>query len=393
MDRKSKQKIGYIFWALAAVIIIMMLFFCSINRANHIRDEQMQELVIIYPEIETELQENFSYYKDQLVDLELAVMAAVFFLVLVLGSGFVWYEKHEQKRHMIKDDHKIDFIQEQVSRFLKGNFELIPSPEEISTTDKWGSLYEKLCELGYYFSELKVRLAKEENSTKALITDISHQLKTPLASIRMCHELAKSPELSEEEQKDFLAKEAQEILKMEELLDELMKLSRLESNMIQVKPEKNSLKQTISEAVSRIFMKAYEKNIEIAVDMEEDAEIFHDKKWTGEAFANILENAVKYSEEKTSINIRTSYLPNSVLIEIEDEGMGIREEELHEIFKRFYRGQEAKKQVKEGAGVGLYLARNILEQQGGTIFAKRKPDKGTIFKIMLPTTYNQLSIT
>lgn len=216
MDRKSKQKIGYIFWALAAVIIIMMLFFCSINRANHIRDEQMQELVIIYPEIETELQENFSYYKDQLVDLELAVMAAVFFLVLVLGSGFVWYEKHEQKRHMIKDDHKIDFIQEQVSRFLKGNFELIPSPEEISTTDKWGSLYEKLCELGYYFSELKVRLAKEENSTKALITDISHQLKTPLASIRMCHELAKSPELSEEEQKDFLAKEAQEILKMDD---------------------------------------------------------------------------------------------------------------------------------------------------------------------------------
>lgn len=102
---------------------------------------------------------------------------------------------------------------------------------------------------------------------------------------------------------------------------------------------------------------------------------------------------MKYSEEKTSINIRTSYLPNSVLIEIEDEGMGIREEELHEIFKRFYRGQEAKKQVKEGAGVGLYLARNILEQQGGTIFAKRKPDKGTIFKIMLPTTYNQLSIT
>lgn len=393
MDRKSKQKIGYIFWVLVAVVMVMILFLGSMNQKGKVREQQIQELVVIYPEIETELQENFSYYQKQILSSELIFMAAVIFVVIILGSGLVRYEKRKQRNYMEKVDDKIDLVYEQLSRFHKGNFEIIPSPEEISTTDKWGSLYEKLCELGYYFSELKVRLAKEENSTKALITDISHQLKTPLASIRMCHELAKSPELSEEEQKDFLAKEAQEILKMEELLDELMKLSRLESNMIQVKPEKNSLKQTISEAVSQIFMKAYTKNIEIVVDMEEDAEIFHDKKWTGEAFANILENAVKYSEEKTSINIRTSYLPNSVLIEIEDEGMGIREEELHEIFKRFYRGQEAKKQVKEGAGVGLYLARNILEQQGGTIFAKRKPDKGTIFKIMLPTTYNQLSIT
>lgn len=386
MDRKSKQKIGYIFWVLVAVVMVMILFLGSMNQKGKVREQQIQELVVIYPEIETELQENFSYYQKQILSSELIFMAAVIFVVIILGSGLVRYEKRKQRNYMEKVDDKIDLIYEQLSRFHKGNFEIIPSPEEISTTDKWGSLYEKLCELGYYFSELKVRLAKEENSTKALITDISHQLKTPLASIRMCHELAKSPELSEEEQKDFLAKEAQEILKMEELLDELMKLSRLESNMIQIKPEKSSLKQTISEAVSQIFMKAYTKNIEIVVDMEEDAEIFHDKKWTGEAFANILENAVKYSEEKTSINIRTSYLPNSVLIEIEDEGMGIREEELHEIFKRFYRGQEAKEQVKEGAGVGLYLARNIIEQQGGTILAKRKPKNGTIFKIMFPIT-------
>lgn len=131
-------------------------------------------------------------------------------------------------------------------------------------------------------------------------------------------------------------------------------------------------------------MKAYEKKIEVCVEMEKDAEIVHDRKWTVEAFANVLENAVKYSEPETVITIRVSYLPSSVLIEVEDEGMGVLEEELHEIFKRFYRGSKAKEVVKEGAGVGLYLTRYIIEQQDGTIIAKRKESKGTIFKILFP---------
>ena len=86
----------------------------------------------------------------------------------------------------------------------------------------------------------------------------------------------------------------------------------------------------------------------------------------------------------TKIHIRMSRLPSNVLLEIEDEGIGIPKEELHEIFHRFYRGSNAKEMAKEGAGVGLYLARSIIEQQGGTILAKRKPGCGTIFKIMLP---------
>mgnify|MGYP003295510470 CR=1 FL=1 len=246
------------------------------------------------------------------------------------------------------------------------------------------NIYEKLKELGYYFSDLKLRLGTEENSTKALITNISHQLKTPLASIRMCHELAKSSELSKEEQNDFLEIETQEIKKMEVLLDELVKLSRLENNMIQIKPEKNSLKQTITEAVSQIVVKAYEKKIELCVEIEQDVEIVHDRKWTVEAIGNVLENAVKYSEPETQIMIRVTDLPNSVLLEIEDEGIGVLEEELHEIFQRFFRGNKAKEVVKEGAGVGLYLTRYILEQQGATIIAKRKSNKGTIFKIVFP---------
>lgn len=89
-------------------------------------------------------------------------------------------------------------------------------------------------------------------------------------------------------------------------------------------------------------------------------------------------------EEETTVNIVVNCLVNHVLIRVEDEGIGISEGELHEVFKRFYRGSNAKEAVKEGAGVGLYLARSILEQQGGSIVAKRKNESGTIFQIMLP---------
>ena len=227
-------------------------------------------------------------------------------------------------------------------------------------------------------------MSQEENSKKALITHISHQLKTPLASIKMSHELSLTADFSEEERQSFVETETREIQRMEVLLDELVKLSRLENCMIQIQCEKCSIKKTISEAVSQIYTKANSKQIEICVDMENDVETLHDYKWTVEALVNILDNALKYSPSGTTVSIHVSCLVNHALIQVEDEGIGIPEGELHEIFKRFYRGSNTKNTVKEGAGVGLYLARNIIEWQGGSIVAKRKNGKGSIFQIMLP---------
>lgn len=381
---QSRQKIRYVLWTFAALAMLSLLFVCGMNYAENIRQKQLKELLVIYPELQLELQDNFSYYQGQITRFEWMIAVAVIILMFLFGVILLQLKRQEQKRTLAAYNDEMDLIYEQLIRFQKGDFESVLSAEDTVVADRWKGVHEKLREMGYYFSDLKERLAEEENSTKTLITDISHQLKTPLASVRMCHELAQSPDLSEEERSGFLETETQEIAKMESLLDELVKLSRLENNMIQITPERNSLIQTIREAVGQTYMKAYAKNIEICADMEEDVEIFHDRKWTVEALANILENAVKYSTSMTKIYIRMSRLPNNVLIEMEDEGIGIPEEELHEIFHRFYRGSNAKEMAKDGAGVGLYLARSIIEQQGGTILAKRKPGCGTIFKIMLP---------
>lgn len=392
MDRKGKQKIGLICLILGAIALFMTISFCKVRYENKIFEEQKKELTTIYPELAEELSENISYYAAKNLQTDIQIMLTVVLLMGIVLAGVYFILTCANKRRFIEAENELNYIYEQLLRFQSGNDDMLPLSEE-SRSQKFEDVYEKLRDLGYYFADLKERLAQEENSTKALITDISHQLKTPLASIKMSHELALSLDFSEKERQSFMETETREILKMEVLLDELVKLSRLENSMIQIKCEKCSMKKTIREAVSQIYIKANSKQIKICVDMEQDVEILHDHKWTVEALVNILDNAIKYSPQGTTVNIHVSCLVNHILIQVEDEGIGITEGELHEIFKRFYRGSNTRNTVKEGAGVGLYLARSIIEQQGGSIVAKRKNGRGTIFQIMLPLSESEKSET
>lgn len=385
MDSKSNKKVIYLLFIAGFFLLIcfgaVLLFG---QKEIQLRNAQMTEMLVLYPELEEELLENFSFYREQTVETMLhfgAYLVVVTALGMVLFSLF-WRKQREKEMKEIYEE--ADAIYEQLLRFRRGDFQIDASFFSGKTVDKWEKIQELLRELGYYFAALKEQLAEEENSTKALITDISHQLKTPLASLRMSHELAKAENLCEAEQKEFIEMEEQEINKLETLLEELVNLSRLECNMIQVKTEYQSMKQTVTEAVNRVFMKAHGKNIDMCVEFDKDVMLKHDVKWTTEALVNILDNAIKYSDSNTMIIIRAERLVGNLLIEVEDEGMGIAEEEIHKIFKRFYRGKLARNSVKDGAGVGLYLARSIIEQQGGTIVAKRKITNGTIFKITFP---------
>lgn len=383
MDRKGKQKVGCICLILCTMVLFGIIIYCNISYEKKILEEQKRELTVIYPEQAVGLSENVTYYNEKSTQAYFFTMLLVIILLfLVLIAVYLLLTYSNKLRHS-EVENELDYIYEQLVHFQKGNDDILPLSVE-NSSQKFEAVCDKLKELGYYFSDLKERLAQEENSTKTLITDISHQLKTPLATIKMSHELSFAKEFSEEERQSFIETETREILKMEALLDELVKLSRLENSMIQIKLNKYSIKKTISEAVSQIYIKANAKDIDICVDMEQDVETMHDHKWTAEALVNILDNAVKYSEKNTTIHIYVRCLVKYVLIQVEDEGIGIPEGEVHEIFKRFYRGSNAKDSIKEGAGVGLYLARSIIEQQGGTIVAKRKSEKGTSFQITLP---------
>ncbi|OJG63711.1 hypothetical protein RV07_GL000817 [Enterococcus malodoratus] len=226
------------------------------------------------------------------------------------------------------------------------------------------------------------RSQREGGNLKSNITDITHQLKTPVASLKLSLDIALSEQYAEQERKKFAEQAEVQINKLDLMLDGLAKISQLETDLIQLRPQKLSLQLLINQAVNSVIMKAVEKEMELEVELAEDRMVYVDEKWTLEALGNVLENAVKYAPEKTTVKVQVSSLVTYVLVEIKDEGPGITKEEQNKIYQRFYRGSHS--DSVEGSGVGLYLTRKIIEEQGGTIMVKRNHPKGANFQLTLP---------
>ena len=245
-------------------------------------------------------------------------------------------------------------------------------------------LEEKLKEEKIRNQQMENALRREEQETKALITDISHQLKTPVASLKMSYEIVDSTELSREEAREFQEKEREDVDRLARLLEAFTQMSKLETGMIRLCPQKASLQKTLAKAVAGVYVKAMEKGISIETQEFDDILICHDPGWTAEAFANVLDNGVKYAPSGTRITIRVTKMASLVMVEMEDEGPGIPAKERNRIFQRFYRGESESVRRKEGSGVGLYLTRQILERQGGTVCVKNGGKGGSNFVMTLP---------
>ena len=248
-------------------------------------------------------------------------------------------------------------------------------------------LQEQMERVGHAVEVYKKQLEDEKENTKSMITDISHQLKTPVSALRLSLELLGDEQITEEEKREFLERGKQEVEKLNHLMGTLVNLSRLEADMIRLEPRKASLKATLVRGVNGIYLKAEEKQIEMEMKEFSDMELLHDPRWTAEAISNVLDNAVKYSPAKSTIRIRVEPMVSYVLIEVEDEGIGIEKSEYPNIFKRFYRGKRPEAEAQEGAGVGLYLVRKIFEEQGGNVCALPAHGKGTVIRMMLPKNY------
>lgn len=225
------------------------------------------------------------------------------------------------------------------------------------------------------------QIEDDKNEIKSLISDIAHQLKTPLTNLKMYGEFLQYDNLTEEERRDFQETIMVSLNELSFLVESMIKMSRLESGVIQLKPCYESLNETILLAIGQIRKKAQFKNIILELNEKEKVTILHDRNWTIESVFNILENAVKYTKENGVINISIQSYEIFARIDIEDNGIGISEEELPKIFSRFYRGKNVGD--AEGIGIGLYLAREIVSKQGGYIKVKSK-EQGTVFSIFLP---------
>lgn len=253
---------------------------------------------------------------------------------------------------------------------------------------KWEIIYLELEELGNTIQLLHERMKKEREETKSLVTDISHQLKTPIAALKASFEILQQENLTKEEKQEFTERCNLQIDGIENLLSALVNISRMESGMIAIQQERACFFDTILHAVNRIYEKAAEKNIAVELEAGEELEqlnIWHDPKWIGEALINVLENAVKYSPNNTTITIRMIKRTTFLRLEIEDQGIGIPKQDYNKVFQRFFRGNLESVKRECGSGVGLYLTREILNRHHGTIRAEAgSGGNGTKFVIQLP---------
>lgn len=271
-----------------------------------------------------------------------------------------------------------DSIDKVLDRVLARNTEL---PFEAAADSRLSKLTHKAVKI-IQMNIIDISQSKREKEIiQSFISDMSHQMKTPLSGVAMYTDLLMEGHITEAEAQEFLSRIKTGTEKLQWMMDSLVKMSRLEVGAIELSPLPTGIKQTISDSISAVYAVAAKKNISIQTAYFEDIPLLHDRKWTSEALTNILENAIKYSLPDGEVNISLETLPIYTKINIIDNGIGIAPDEYNSIFKRFYRGRNAKD--LDGAGLGLYLASLIFQKQGGYILVDSKPGKYTTFSMFL----------
>lgn len=230
------------------------------------------------------------------------------------------------------------------------------------------------------------RAGEEKEQVKSLVSDMSHQLKTPLANLSVYADILEGQELDEEKRREITGRMKRQVEKLDWIIGSLGKMVRLEQDVIAFDAEELPIRQTILDAIDAVYEKAEKRNIDIVSEPYEDVRLFHNRKWTAEVFANILENAVKYCEagrraDGGTARIAVHSFELYTEIQFADDGCGIRQEEIPRIFGRFYRGKDAA--GVEGSGIGLYLSNLILEKEKGYMTVQSVYGEGSCFSVFL----------
>lgn len=298
-------------------------------------------------------------------------MIIILFAVVVVLLWKNYHTKKEARLFAEKVEDALDAIVTGKEWTIEGELE----------DSLWGRTGTQLAKAGNVFRKKEEESVREKERVKGLISDISHQTRIPVANIKLYLELLGDEELSQNGQ-EFLEKIQGQMEKIDFLMQSMVKMSRIETGILQIRKEDKNLYETIRHAVASVVPEAVQKEIALYVDCEEEMIIRHDSKWTEEAVYNVLDNALKYTEPGGKIHIQAERQELFVKLSISDTGKGIAPERQAEIFTRFYREPEV--HDKPGVGIGLYLARTIMELQKGYIEVQSEVGRGASFRLYFP---------
>lgn len=299
-------------------------------------------------------------------------LCAVMFLLLVLSIGmFVFFWK--RKRFYQQADKVLtNYINGDYSCHLPQNYE--------------GAIFQIFSSIEQLATMLQSKNETEHKAKEFLkdtISDISHQLKTPLAALTMYQEIIESEPENAETVKQFAAKMGISLKRMEQLILSMLKITRLDTGNIVFEKKSCRVSELITHSVNELTTRAKNENKQIQIDGDGEQQLICDMEWTGEAIGNIVKNALDHTQAGGIVRITWDRAPAMFQIFISDNGSGIAPEDIHHIFKRFYRSKHSLD--TQGIGLGLPLAKSIIEGQDGVISVKSEIGNGTMFTLSFLT--------
>lgn len=334
-----------------------------LNSSDKTNNEILREYGIELDKDSVILENNTDFQKFIIIDINTLIL-----FILILSIIFFKYNHSESK--------KINEITKYIEEINRGNYKL--NIEE-NTEDELSILKNELYKITIMLKEVAENSQKDKTTLKDSLSDISHQIKTPITSILiMLDNILSDENMPEDIKKDFIKDIKREIVNIKFLVESILKLSKIDSNSIKFIKKEVFIKDIINEAVKNVSMLSELKNIEIIVSGDDSIKTICDLKWQVEAITNILKNCIEHSYENRKIYI--NYNQNNMYTElkIEDNGTGIDAKDLPHIFERFYKGKNSS---SDSVGIGLALSKSIIESNNGYIQVDSKLNKGTTFII------------
>ena len=295
------------------------------------------------------------------------------FLLLVFLFGAIYLSLFLYLRRQHK---AFSNAENTIRQFLDGN---TTSRIECSQAGDWYSLFHAINEMATIISAHAENQRQTKEFLQDIISDVSHQIKTPLPALKMYHEIIESHKDDAATVSSFTEKSQREIKRMEDVIYTLLKLARLDAGIIQMEKAPENLSVLMQDVLERFETWAEREHKTITLSGKENVVLSCDALWVSEAIGNIVKNALEHTENGGHIEVKWSQSPLMTQIEISDDGKGIHPEDLYNIFKRFYRSRFSSD--VHGIGLGLPLAKSIVEAHGGTISVTSSLGAGTTFTL------------
>ena len=247
-----------------------------------------------------------------------------------------------------------------------------------------GLLKTEIMKMTTVLKEKVALLHSEKIFLNDTISDISHQLKTPMTSLMLLTDLMYN-DLDKEKKIEFLDRTNAQLSRMDWLIKSMLKLSKLEAKVIDFKTDKVNINELIKRSISPLLVPIELRNISLNINGDKEASYTGDIEWSSEALSNIIKNCIEHTKEGGTLDITYEENPIYSEIIIKDNGEGIDKDDIQNIFKRFYKGKNSK---SDSVGIGLAMAKSIIESQNGDIYVKSKKNRGSEFHITFHKRYN-----